>query len=125
MAPVLVAVDTSDNARAALEWAARFAAATSTPLVGVHAMGMLDRDEHGVMLPAQARRPQIEAWAEELVAAVADRFGITATSEVCDGEPVPVVLDAAQRHRAAAVVVGTRGAGRSPLTLGSTSEQLA
>lgn len=123
--PVLAAVDTSDDARAALVWAVAYAQAIGAPLVAVHALGMLDRDPAGNVVSAQGHRSEITQWTHELVASISEARGVAATTVVRDGEPVPALLAEAERIDALAIVVGRRGAGRSLLTLGSTSEQLA
>ncbi len=123
---LLVAVDGSANGRAAVEWSAGLAALTGARVLAVHALGLLERDEHGDVVPAQPRRAEVEArlrsdWCAPLSDAV-----VTHECIVRDGDPVTVILGTADEYDVDMVVVGSRGLGGYPeLLLGSTSTQVA
>ncbi|HXW32897.1 MAG TPA: universal stress protein [Acidimicrobiales bacterium] len=123
--PIVVGVDGSPDAVAALEWAADMAQQLDTEVIAVHALGLLSH-LGAAPEPAQAHRQEIEAqlagsWTQALRAA-----RVTHRSEVDDGNPVMALLAAAAAHGAAMVVVGSRGTGGfAGLQLGSTSQQLA
>lgn len=114
---VVVGLDASDNAAAALAWARSYAATTHADLVAVHALGLLERTATGRLQPSQRHRQEIthryEAMAREVPAVVRD------------GEPVDALLAEARALGATLIVVGTRGEGNASVSsLGSTSAQL-
>lgn len=116
-APSVIAVgyDGSDDAVAALRWAATLAARTGAELRIVHAVGLL---EHGGL----TRRP-----VKETAVALAAEAGMDAARVVwrqVDGEPAEVLVREAGRG-AELLVVGTRGLTAHPGVLGSTSVELA
>ncbi len=116
---VVVGVDGSSAATAALRWAAGEAVATGAQLVVVHAVGLL---EHAGLATAPAQEAR-----EDVVRRVVEEAGLDATRldwRVVDGEPCAALLR--QAGGADLVVVGTRGAGaHSGTLLGSTSLALA
>lgn len=107
-------------------WAVGLAGAFGVEVVAVHAIGLLDsvhdRAERDAAAGSwrDARRDDVERWCAPLAdSPVKHRI------EVHDGRPVDVLLAAADRERAALVVVGSRGLGANPaLALGSTSLQV-
>lgn len=102
---VVVGVDGSPASRAALDWAVGLAGLCGAEVIVVHARGLLDRLHEGATAPAP---PAATRWVER------------------DGNPVEVLLEAAEHERADLVVVGSRGLGGYPeLLLGSTSTQVA
>lgn len=112
--PVVVGVDSSPNARAALEWAAAYAAECERPLIVVHALGLLEA--------AATSRDDVTASYETALAAL----GPTASFVLRDGDPVAALLAEAHERDAATMVVGRRGEGaRGAAALGSTSLQIA
>jgi len=124
-APLVVGVDGSPHAAAALEWAAALAGDLGAEVVAVYALGLLAHLPTGEE-PAQGHRREIDEelrgpWTEVLRAR-----GVGYRTEVVDGNPVIALMAAADRHGARMVVVGRRGTGGFPgLQLGSTSHQLA
>lgn len=123
--PLVVGVDGSPHAAAALEWAAALAGELGTEVVAVYALGLLAHLPTGDE-PAQEHRAEIDRrlhgpWTEAL-----RRCGVAHRAEVADGNPVIALMAAADRYRARLMVVGRRGTGGFPgLQLGSTSHQLA
>jgi nucleotide-binding universal stress UspA family protein len=118
---IVVGVDGSPGAEAALEWAMRLGSALDAEVVAVHAVGLLEA-AHSLDQPAEAWRVGASdvtehQWCARLVDAdVAHRI------EVVDGDAVDVLLNLAEREQAALVVMGARGVGSRPeLALGSTS----
>jgi nucleotide-binding universal stress UspA family protein len=98
---IVVGVDGSPGAEAAVDWAVRLRDALGAEVVAVHAVGLLEAG-HEHDRPAGAD--------------VADRV------EVVDGPAVDVLLRVAEREQAALVVVGSRGLDDHPeRALGSTS----
>src|SRR5262245_13025433 len=106
---IVVGVDGSPGAQAALAWAMRIGEPLGAEVVAVHAVGLLE-----------SAHPADHQWCARLVdARMAHRV------EVVDGPAVDVPLDAAEREHASPVVLGARGVGRRPeLALGSTSLRL-
>jgi nucleotide-binding universal stress UspA family protein len=116
---VVVGYDGSPNARMAVEWAGRAAAATGRPLKIVHAVGLL---EHAGLSETDAHREVALAAATEAGMAPVDVEWC-----VLDGDACSVLLRMADPPEAVAmIVVGSRGAGaHRGMLLGSTSLQLA
>jgi nucleotide-binding universal stress UspA family protein len=121
---VVVGVDGSPEAQAALAWAVRLGGALGTEVVALHAVGLVETT-HRLDQPADAWRAGLRdvtdhQWCARLVdARMVHRI------EVVDGPAVDALLDAAKRERAVLVVVGARGVGNRPeLALGSTSLRL-
>jgi nucleotide-binding universal stress UspA family protein len=119
---IVVGVDGSPGTPAALAWAVRIGEVLGAEVVAVHAVGLLETAHRAAGQPPAAwragRRDATDHhWCAQLVdARMAHRI------EVVDGPAVDVLLDAAERERAALLVVGARGVGSRPeLALGSTS----
>ena len=124
MSRILVGVDGSKVAAAALSWAAGLAGPLDARLVVATAW-----------VPSQIEMPPEFARAErdELGRTLDDEWcgpardaGVVFDSEVLGGEPPDALLDAADRHDAVLLVVGTRGAGGfAGLRLGSVADYVA
>ncbi|HSE70465.1 MAG TPA: universal stress protein [Nocardioidaceae bacterium] len=122
---VVVGVDGSRQAIAAVRWAARFASDERRTLTLVHACGGLAdwaglEDVMSSERSARGRAVLVEAWD-----AVRERFGdLHAVSVVDPGQPGGVLVEASQT--AAVVVVGGRGSGSlARMLLGSVADQVA
>jgi nucleotide-binding universal stress UspA family protein len=118
--PVVVGFDGSDDARAAVAWAARTAHALGAPLRVVHAVGLLEHAGLGGRTEAH----------RDVALEIAGDAGMVAKDVewlVVDGDPCSSLLRMEEPPRAAALlVVGSRGAGAHAGTLlGSTSLELA
>jgi nucleotide-binding universal stress UspA family protein len=117
---IIVGVDGSPDAACALEWTASIAAAMGARVIAVHAVGMLEHERGDPS--GEHLRPKLAAWMAALHELPSDRVD----SRLEQGDPVSVLLRAADDDDADLVVVGRRGAGgRAGLVLGSTSLQLA
>ncbi|MFD5201910.1 universal stress protein [Streptomyces sp. NPDC058375] len=122
---VVLGYDESPGAARALRIAIEVAAAYGEDLVlvyGAAAPGLRDGAEYRSHYDAirQAGRTGLE---HALTAA--EEAGVRATVEVLDEKPAPALLDAAERHGARVIVVGTWG--ESPMRgalLGSTPHKL-
>jgi nucleotide-binding universal stress UspA family protein len=122
---VIVGVDGSADAEAALRWAAAFAAASGAQLVGVHARGLLDHDRRGARVPAVSASASDARRAADSWGRLTGHLGLPGDLIVRDGDPVSVLLDAQDTEQADLIVVGRRGAGASASLIGSTSSQVA
>lgn len=126
MGTIIVGIDGSEPARAALAFASDLGRRLGDEVVAVHALGMLERRPDGSIVPAEEVRDEVtrhfsETWCPEVVGADAPVRVV-----VEDGPPVLVLLRLAARENASLVVVGSRGLGGAPgLLLGSTSHQLS
>lgn len=124
---IIVGIDGSENGEAALRWAVEVGQQLSAELVVLHAIGLLAHLGHGEeSVPAQSHRGELERAFEQEWCAVARNSGLKWQALLTDGEPVSVLLDAADRLDADLIVVGHRGTGdRDSLLLGSTSHRVA
>lgn len=124
---VLVGTDGSENARAAVRWAAVEADRRGAALRVVHAYDELwatvpDRPDLGIVEVAHAGAETVAADARLAVAAVAPAVDVRA--DAVAGDPAAVLLEAAAT--AGLVVLGSRGRGSlTGLMLGSTSRYVA
>jgi len=127
---ILVATDFSPTAGAAARWGAALARLHGAKVVLVHALappippaGSPDF----IVLPPdyelhfrQAAEQRLVAQADEV-----QRSGPQTSSELLIGPPAATVLEAASKHGADVIVVGTRGlTGFRHLLLGSTAERI-
>lgn len=121
---VVLGYDASPGAERALRVALEVATAFDEPLVlvyGAAASGGTG-EEH------RAHRDAVREAGRSILAravAAADEAGVPSTVEVVDEKPVQALLDAAERHRARVVIVGSWG--DSPIRgalLGSTAHRL-
>lgn len=123
--PIVVGVDGSPFAAAALAWAADLARAIDAEVVAVHAFGLLAHLHAGAESAEQHRAEVEDALRSRWVAPLAGA-GVRYRTVLAEGNPVTALLQVADETRARMVVVGCRGTGGFPgLQLGSTSHQLA
>lgn len=118
---IVVGVDGSATSQEALRWAVAIGEALGAEVVAIHALGLLDR---WVDPDASARswRRTLSALVEQTWCAPFAGSPATPRVEVHDGDPVDVLLGAAEHEHADLLVVGSRGVGnRQELALGSTS----
>ncbi|MDF5754279.1 universal stress protein [Spongiactinospora sp. TRM90649] len=125
--PIVVGVDGSAQAGAAVRWAAEDAVRMATRL---HIVAAVDRTPYEIRrFPAEWRGP--DRAVEEARAALADAEAIArghrplvrVTTEVCEGAPAHVLRE---RDGAVEIVVGSRGLGAfAGAVLGSVSSRVA
>jgi nucleotide-binding universal stress UspA family protein len=123
---IVVGVDGSACASAAVEWAAMLAGLSGAEVLAVHALGMLEQMPDGERVAAEPRRDEIRDALESTWTAPLAAAGVTYRAELRDGDAVSVLLAAGDEVDADVLVVGSRGMGGYPeLLLGSTSTQVA
>lgn len=125
--PVVAAVDGSEEALRAVEWAAAYAERMRLRLRIVHAhiwpmlnvpLGPAPGAPEGAGLDARAEAIRAEAVER------AAKAGVRADSEVVVGFRIPVLLE--ESRRSACMVIGSRGlGGAGSLLIGSTGVELA
>lgn len=122
---VVVGVDGSANAAAAMAHAAVLASASGARIVAVHAVGLLVELSPGaVMVPSEQVRDELRRRFEtEWCRPLADA-GVPYEAELEAGEAVGALLRVADREDAWAIIVGMRGHNPFGGPLGSTSLQL-
>lgn len=126
---IVVGIDDSNGARAALAWAARQAARTESRLRVVHAyeLNLAWIDAYNVNLSLWEKNAQEKAdeTLAHIVSDVLDASQLDAVElRAIEGSPADVLHDAARD--AAMLVVGSRGRGGfAGLLLGSVSQRLA
>jgi nucleotide-binding universal stress UspA family protein len=119
---IVVGLDGSAAADAAVAWALEQARALRAEVVVVHAVGLLEHLREG-----EAREQQLAVTrAEEVWSSRLHDAGVPHHAIRRDGNPVTVLLDVAREVDADLVVVGSRGADAHPHgLLGSTSTQIS
>lgn len=125
---ITVGIADSDEARSALDWAARFAQAIGGRLHLLHAFVWAGRDINTDPIPGVSGSGLRAAADRMLEDAVQQATRVapdaTITTAVADGSRIPVMLTASQK--ADVIVVGARGLGRFLAAIaGSTSRALA
>jgi nucleotide-binding universal stress UspA family protein len=121
---IVLGYDESPGSRAALDMALSLAARWEEPLVLVYGV----EPPGGVGEEFQAHQRALAAMGREAVAQAvsqAEAAGVRTVVEVLSEKPAQALIDAAHRHDARVIVVGTRG--ESPLrgaVLGSVSHKL-
>jgi nucleotide-binding universal stress UspA family protein len=125
---ILLATDFSENAAAATTWAAKLAGEYGSRLIVVHAfLPNSPPDPEFITLPPQyfeALRSSAQQNLEDETSALRRR-GLDVGEDLVIGPAVDGVLQAAARHDADLIVVGTRGrTGWKKLLLGSTAAKI-
>jgi nucleotide-binding universal stress UspA family protein len=126
---IVVGVDGSDHAEAALKWAIRMARGMGSQVTAVYAVyvPMYFPEPYGV--PVQFD----EQWREEIKADFENKWcrplkasGLRYHTVMRDGRPASVIEDVADEENADIIVVARRGrSGVAELLLGSVSHELA
>jgi nucleotide-binding universal stress UspA family protein len=118
---IVVGVDGSAASQEALQWAVGLGEVLGAEVVAIHALGLLDR-WHDPDASAQSWRTTLSDVVERTWCVPLARSPGAHRVEVRDGDPVDVLLAAADGEHADLLVVGSRGVGDRPeLALGSTS----
>ena len=121
---IVVGVDGSATSQEALRWAVRLGEVLGAEVVAIHALGLLDR-WHDPDASARSWRRTLCDLVERTWCGPLARSPGSHRVEVRDGDPVDVLLAAAEDEPADLLVVGSRGVGDRPeLALGSTSLQV-
>jgi nucleotide-binding universal stress UspA family protein len=121
---IVVGVDGSANARAALDWAITLAEPVGARIVAVHALGLMDRLDRS-HVPTAIHRDEIVAEFSSTWCAALDDATVPNDRLAADGPPADVILATARDRDADLVVVGERGTGAGPARdLGSTSRRV-
>lgn len=128
---IVVGVDGSEHAEAALEWAVRMAKGMGSEVIAVFAIAPPIYFETGYTAPiapvqfdpewrAQMEKEFEGAWCKQLRSA-----GVQYRTVMEDGRPASVIAKVADSFDADVVVVGRRGRGGiAELVLGSVSHEL-
>jgi len=132
--PTLVAVDFSDDSRAAVLWAAAFAARAGGKLHILHVVhdpaaepGYYRASHEPPLQPMeQAAERMLNAFVEELQRAYPELAALqTAEKKLVTGLPPGRIVEAARLAHAKLIVIGSRGMTGLPLLLqGSVSERV-
>ncbi len=132
--PVLVAVDFSDDSRAAFLWAYNYASACNLPLVVLHvvhdpgeAPGYYKHDTSNAMQTMkELATSMLDEFLEEMSEAVPNRKAWdNISTQLVSGLPVAQVLKAAKKSGASSIVTGSQGrTGLKHLLIGSKAEQI-
>jgi len=128
MKKILVAIDGSDAARAAVAVGLELAAEEGAEIVFAHVTSILDfatkLDDQGEVPPERVPRAEDDAVLREAVE-LANRVGVRAQPELLVGYPSKQILRVASDVGADLIVVGSRGLGRvKSAILGSTSREV-
>ena len=128
---VLVAIDNSDPARAALEHACRNH--PSAAITALHVVDPADQSSYTSMTGAptvetQAAEQQHEERVQSLfedAQRIADEYGVVLSTESKTGDPASTVAAAATEGNVDLIVVGSHGReGMSRILLGSVAERI-
>jgi len=127
---ILVAIDDTDQANAALDLAIELARALGSELTLVHALDpgriAASAGDVGAGAALEIELDELEAAGKELMASAVERVkaaGLGVTPIVRDGVPAATIVDTARRSGCDLIVIGTHGRGGvARLFLGSTAE---
>ena len=125
---IVVGVDGSDQAAAALKWAIRMAKGMDAQITAVYGINTPTYFAEPYGVPVQFN----DSWRTEMKAEFESKWckplkdsGIRYHIVMEDGRPASVVADVAERENADIIVVGRRGRGGvAELLLGSVSHEL-
>lgn len=130
---IVVGVDGSEQAAAALEWAIRYARLLNAEIIAVYVIPTpmyfgFAPGYHPPIAPAQLD-PELRAdmkrlfeqvWCKPMV-----ESGLKSRTVLADGRPASVITDVADRENADLIVVGRRGrGGAAEMLLGSVSREV-
>lgn len=134
-APVLVAVDFSDEAAAALKWACDYAQRIGAPLEilhvvhdSAHSPGAYRPDGNDLLEPmADVATRKLDQFVDEIGCANSSLRKLQDAKLLCvEGLPAPTILEVARAHRVRLLVVGSQHRnGIARLVHSSTAQQVA
>ena len=132
--PILVAVDFTDDSKAALVWAGEYAACVGAPILVLHvvhdpaeAPGYYRKDENNLLQPIEDIAAEMMVkFLEEVAQARPDLEAMkSASSQLIKGLPATRILEIASKIDARMIVMGSRGrTGLPHLLLGSKAERV-
>ena len=132
--PILVAVDFTDDSKAALIWAGEYSACVGAPILVLHvvhdpaeAPGYYRKDEDDLLLPMEdVAAEMMKKFLGEATKARPDLKAVkSAQSQLVRGLPATRILEVADRIGARMIVMGSRGrTGLPHLLLGSKAERV-
>lgn len=129
--PILVPVDFSNDARAAMDWACRQAAISGDDILVLHVVhdplnspGFYRREKKDAVRPMEDVAAQMmEKFVKELVCD--KRLAKRIKTKIVVGLPVNKILKTAQKHDARMIVMGRRGRSKlQQLLVGSKAEHV-
>jgi nucleotide-binding universal stress UspA family protein len=133
--PVLVAVDFSDDSRAALIWAAEYAGTSGAELLVLHVVhdpaakpGFYRRKGDKRIRPmVEVSKEQMTEFLKASTKARRDLEALrTADTKIVAGLPAGRIIEVAEKVRAPLIVIGSQGRTGLPLILvGSVAERVA
>jgi len=120
---LVLGYDRTDSARRAARWAAR-ELAPDGKLVIVHATRPLHAP-HTPLSTSEERHRSARALIDELLLEGEDAlFDVDTAAEISDADPVSALLDAAERHDARAIVIGSEPHSRLHKAIGTVTTAL-
>ena len=132
--PLLVAVDMSEDSRAALVWALEHAASAGIPVTVLHAVhdpaaapGTYNRQASDPLAPmADTAETMLSEFLADVEANHPELKRLAdACTTVVEGLPAQTIVDEAMRNNARLIVMGSRGqTGLPKLLYGSTSQRV-
>ena len=132
--PILVAIDFSDDSRAALVWASDYAALVSAPIIVLHVIhdpaenpGFYNKAGHSALLPLEdVAQEKMDEFMKEVASDYSDlESPFPIEKKFAVGLPAGRITAVAEKEGAQMIVIGTRGrTGLSNLLLGSVAKQV-
>ena len=135
--PVVIAIDFSDDSKAALEWGMEEAALRKAPATILHvvhdpgeAPGYYHKKKKKIMVPlAEAAQQMLDEFVDECrseIPALKSTDDLPVKRKLAMGIPVQRILEFSEKWNARMIVMGSRGqTGLKHLLLGSKAEQIA
>jgi nucleotide-binding universal stress UspA family protein len=133
--PVLVAIDFSEDSRAALLWAGKYASCVDAPLVMLHVVhdpasypGFYRKEQKEELLPMQqvAEEMMVDFLSEMKQKYSGLDWLDLARTELISGMPPGRIVEMAELLGAGTIVIGSRGlTGLPHMLLGSVAERVA
>ena len=135
--PVVIAIDFSDDSKAALEWGMEEAALRRAPATILHVVhdpgespGYYHKTKKKIMVPlAEAAEQMLDEFVDECrseIPSLKSMDDLAVKRKLANGIPVRRILEFSEKWNARMIVMGSRGqTGLKHLLLGSKAEQVA